>query len=220
MAGKPKASFFVALSLVMFGLIAFAVYRSDIFAPGARDGGQAGKIDPKALGQMAEADDATRISSVGAYGYVPREKLPEVKGTSAYQPLEENTVRFALNVWAGWGPIIFANDGFQAGKVWKNPDGEDFKVELVLIDDPVAMRNAYAAGEVHVGWATLDMVPLFMDGFVKAGDSRVMPRIYQQVDWSNGGDGIVVRRLDQNRCRTCGARRSPSRRTRPRTTSR
>src|SRR5262249_35816850 len=24
-------------------------------------------------------------------------------------------------------------------------------------------------------------------------DSRVMPRIYQQVDWSNGGDGIVVR---------------------------
>jgi outer membrane protein OmpA-like peptidoglycan-associated protein len=24
-------------------------------------------------------------------------------------------------------------------------------------------------------------------------DSRVMPRVYQQVDWSNGGDGIVVR---------------------------
>jgi NitT/TauT family transport system substrate-binding protein len=41
------------------------------------------------------------------------------------------------------------------------------------------------------------MVPLFMEGFVgkdgKPRDSRVMPRIYQQVDWSNGGDGIVVR---------------------------
>src|SRR6185437_1040592 len=24
-------------------------------------------------------------------------------------------------------------------------------------------------------------------------DSRIMPRIFQQVDWSNGGDGIVVR---------------------------
>src|SRR5437868_9044455 len=35
------------------------------------------------------------------------------------------------------------------------------------------------------------MVPLFMRDFVK--DSRVMPRIYQQIDWSNGGDGIVVR---------------------------
>ena len=67
----------------------------------------------------------------------------------------------------------------------------------MLIDDPVAMRDAYAAGEVHIGWATLDMVPLFMEGFVdrtgKPSDSRVMPRIYQQIDWSNGGDGIVVR---------------------------
>ena len=120
-----------------------------------------------------------------------------MKGTSAYKPLEDNTVRFALNVWAGWGPIILANDGFKPGKVWKTPDGKEFKVELVLIDDPVAMRDAYAAGEVHIGWATLDMVPLFMEGFVdKTGqprDSRVMPRIYQQVDWSNGGDGIVVR---------------------------
>ena len=94
------------------------------------------------------------------------------------------TVKFALNVWAGWAPIIFANEGFQAGKVWKTPSGEEFRVELVLIDDPVQMRDAYAAGEVHIGWATLDMLPLFMDGFVdEAGnprDSRVMPRVFQQ----------------------------------------
>ena len=96
-------------------------------------------------------------------------------------------------MWAGWGPIILANEGFKAGKVWKAPGGQDFRVELVLIDDPVAMRNAYASGEVHIGWGTLDMVPLFVDGFAKAGDTRIMPRMYQQVDWSNGGDGIVVR---------------------------
>src|SRR5258706_3679604 len=53
------------------------------------------------------------------------------------------------------------------------------------------MRDAYAAGNLHVGWATLDMPPLFLEGLRK--DSRVMPRVYQQVDWSNGGDGIVVR---------------------------
>ena len=47
----------------------------------------------------------------------------------------------------------------------EDPDGKEFKVELVLIDDPVAMRDAYASGEVHIGWATLDMVPLFMEGF-------------------------------------------------------
>ena len=41
------------------------------------------------------------------------------------------------------------------------------------------------------------MVPLFMEGFVdaegKPRDSRIMPRIFQQIDLSNGGDGIVVR---------------------------
>ena len=105
--------------------------------------------------------------------------------------MADRTVRFAINVWAGWSPIIYANNGFKPGKVWKTPGGKDFKVELVLIDDPIAMRDAYAAGNLHVGWATLDMVPLFLEGLRK--DSRVMPRVYQQVDWSNGGDGIVVR---------------------------
>ena len=105
--------------------------------------------------------------------------------------MQDRTVRFAINVWAGWAPIIFANNGFKAGKIWKTPSGKDFKVELILIDDPVAMRDAYAAGNVHIGWGTLDMIPLFMEALHK--DSRVMPRVYQQVDWSNGGDGIVVR---------------------------
>lgn len=63
---------------------------------------------------------------------------------------------------------------------------------MVLIDDPVSIRDAYASGEVHIGWATLDMVPLFMEELKK--DSRMQPRIFQQVDWSNGGDGIVIRR--------------------------
>ncbi|MHB8899614.1 MAG: phosphate ABC transporter substrate-binding/OmpA family protein [Thermoguttaceae bacterium] len=198
MAGQPKPSFYVALGVVVFALVAFAIYRSDIFAPKApapqpQAGGGGDKIDPAMLGQTAEASDSSSVTTVSEYQFVPKMKLPEVKGTSAYKPLEDNTVRFALNVWAGWGPIIFANEGFKAGKVWKGPGGKDFKVELVLIDDPVAMRSAYASGDVHIGWATLDMMPLLMDGLIKAGDSRVMPRVYQQVDWSNGGDGIVVR---------------------------
>ncbi|MGI6418267.1 MAG: phosphate ABC transporter substrate-binding/OmpA family protein [Thermoguttaceae bacterium] len=196
MAGQPKPTFYVALGLVILALVAFAIYRADVVAPKApqqQPGGGVGPIDGAQLGQAAEADDAASVTTVSEYQFVPKLTLPEVKGTSAYQPLKDNTVKFALNVWAGWGPIIFANNGFKAGKAWKGADGKDFKVELVLIDNPVAMRDAYAAGEIHIGWATLDMVPLFMDGLVKAGDSRVMPRIYQQVDWSNGGDGIVVR---------------------------
>ncbi|MDX1962156.1 MAG: phosphate ABC transporter substrate-binding/OmpA family protein [Pirellulales bacterium] len=201
MAGQPKPAFYVALFLVIAGLVAFAAYRADllsVLAPQAPGNGQQPKGGPINL-PPAEDADATAVTTVKEYKYKPAEKLPPVAGTSNYLALDknDNTVKFALNVWAGWGPIILANEGFKPGKIWKTPDGQEFKLELVLIDNPIAMRDAYAAGEVHIGWATLDMLPLFMEGFVdkqgKPKDSRVMPRVYQQVDWSNGGDGIVVR---------------------------
>lgn len=196
MAGQPKAPFFIVLALVVAGLVAFAVMRGGQDDPGSGGGD---RIDPDKIGAGTEAPDSQGITTIKEYKFVPQEALPPVEGTSAYKSLAEtdNTVKFALNVWAGWAPIIQANNGFQAGKVWKTQEGKEFKVELVLIDDPIAMRGAYANGEMHIGWATLDMVPLFLEGFVdrngKPKDSRVMPRIFQQVDWSNGGDGIVAR---------------------------
>ena len=170
--------------------MSLAIWRYSAIAPGGA-GGLFSTEELKQLGGNAEQPDSSGITTVKEYNYVPTAKLPEVKGISNYSPMTDRTVRFAINVWAGWGPIIYANNGFKPGKLWKTPGGKDFKLELVLIDDPIAMRDAYAAGNLHVGWATLDMVPLFLEGLRK--DSRVMPRIYQQVDWSNGGDGIVVR---------------------------
>jgi len=201
-AGQPKPSFYIALFLIVAGLVGLAVYRMDILAPKqdvADKDVDPGNVDPKDLAGGMEAPDSASVTTVKEYTFRPSEKLPPVKGISAYKPLDttDNTVRFALNVWAGWGPIILANDGFKPGKIWKTPDGKEFKLELVLIDNPVTMRDAYALGDVQIGWATLDMLPLFMEAFVdstgKPKDSRVMPRVFQQVDFSNGGDGIVVR---------------------------
>ncbi|MGC8644296.1 MAG: ABC transporter substrate-binding protein, partial [Isosphaeraceae bacterium] len=207
-AGQPKPAFYVALAVVVLGLIGFAIYRSDVVAPqpvpppgGPGQGPRAAPIQPKDLGleKVAESSDTTTPTTVKEYKFKPAEKLPPVKGAADYKKLEDNnnTVEFALNVWAGWAPIVLANDGFKAGKEWKTADGKSFKVDLVIIDDPVKMRSAYTSGKVHIGWATLDMVPLFLESFVDAQgnptDSRIMPRVYQQVDFSNGGDGIVVR---------------------------
>jgi NitT/TauT family transport system substrate-binding protein len=197
--GGPKPMFYVAVALVVAGLIGFAVYRSDIFAPEAKKD-EVKKIDPKEIQQQAENPGGEPQLMAKEYKFRPREeRLPDPAGVGEYPKLAENnnTVRFAINVWAGWGPIILANHGFQPNHVWKTPDGKEFRLEIVLIDDPIKMRDAYSAGQVHIGWATLDMIPLFMEGFVdsagKPKDPRVMPRVFQQVDWSNGGDGIVVR---------------------------
>ncbi len=191
---RPKPLFYVVLLAVVLGLLGYA-FRDTLF-PKGRGADNKFSISKEDLAkggtEGVEGADANVPTTVKEYTFKSSEKLPPVKETSAYQPLQARTVKFALNVWAGWAPIILQNNGAAAGKLWEVPGKEPFKVELVLIDNPVSMRDAYAAGKVHVGWATLDMVPLFMDEFRK--DNRIFPRIYQQVDFSNGGDGIVIRR--------------------------
>ena len=59
------------------------------------------------------------------------------------------------------------------------------------MDDPVKARDLFASGQSHVLWGTLDMIALFAPELAK--DSRTVPVVCQQVDWSAGGDGIVAR---------------------------
>jgi NitT/TauT family transport system substrate-binding protein len=191
-AGKPKPTFYIAVAAVIAALVAVAVWRF-----GGDKETKADDIDidefKEQAGQTMQAEDpnSAGITTVKEYEFVPSAKLPEVKGASDYKPMANDTVKFAINVWAGWAPIIHANNGCKAGAEWKDAKGKPFKVELVLLDDPVGMRDAFAAGEIHVGWATVDMLPLLLEGLQR--DSRTMPRVFQQIDWSNGGDGIVVR---------------------------
>lgn len=200
---KPKPAFFIAVLLVIGALVAFAVLRSKgkKDKPGGAGSGSE-KVDIDKIKQQAgttptpaEMDDINSATTVKEYAFESASKLPPVPGTSDYKSIgsgNARTVRFAINVWAGWAPIIFANEGFKAKKEWKDGKGNPFKVELILADNPVDMRNTVASGEVHIGWATVDMLPLLVEG-LKA-DPRTMPRVFQQIDWSNGGDGIVVRK--------------------------
>jgi NitT/TauT family transport system substrate-binding protein len=196
---QPKPAFYFVVLLVILSLLGYAFYRFQnrdgdvsVSQPMQQDNPAAvGEPTPAADGASEAPDSASVATTVKEYSFVPAARLPEVKGASNYAPLEDNTIKMALNVWAGWAPIVYANGGSKPGKLWKAADGSSFKVELVLIDDPVQMRDAFVSGQVHTGWATVDMLPLLVQGLRK--DSRTNPRIYQQIDWSNGGDGIVVR---------------------------
>jgi len=169
-------------------LIGFGLYIVMKRSPG-------GKILPGAGDSQfteTEAPDTTGVTTVKEYKYVAADKLPAVKGVSQYRwDAKEKILRFSYNVWAGWLPVIAANHGTKP-----NPDSifakkYGFRVDMVLMDDPVAARDAFAAGEVHTLWGTADMMVLLAPELAK--DSRTSPRIAQQIDWSSGGDGIVVR---------------------------
>src|SRR6185436_5912984 len=137
--GQPRPAFYVAVLLMVLGLVGLALWRYGAIGPKS----QTGQFSADELKQRAEATDSSGITTVKEYNFVPSTRLPEVKGISSYKPMADRTVRFAINVWAGWSPIILANNGFKPGKTWKTPGGKDFKLELVLIDDPIAMRDAY-----------------------------------------------------------------------------
>lgn len=180
----------VVIILFIVALVAAAAYYfRDLVAP---SGERRGDVDLDALKAKIEAPDTTGITTVNEYAYVPGERLPAVQGVSNYQwDADEKVVQFPINVWIGWLPIVAANGGFAPNEdsIFFREHG--FKVNLRLIDDPVVARDAFAAGENHVLWGTLDMMVLFAPELMK--DSRTAPRIVQQIDWSNGGDGIVVR---------------------------
>jgi NitT/TauT family transport system substrate-binding protein len=139
-----------------------------------------------------EAPDTKGVTTVSEYNYVPEQKLPAVKGASSYKWDDKApVVQFPINVWIGWLPIVAANNGFSPNENSIFYKKYGFKVNLKIIDDPVTARDAFVSGESHILWGTLDMMVLFASELMK--DSRTAPRIFQQIDWSNGGDGIVVR---------------------------
>ena len=188
----------IVIAIVIVGLIGVGgFFLKDYIFPEGDDG--IADIDLDAANQqlpptvnVLEADDLIGITTVKEYSYVPQDRLPPVKGVSGYAWDEATkTVEFPINMWIGWLPIVAANNGFAPNEDSVFFKDHGFKVNLKLIDDPVAARDAYAAGQSHILWGTLDMMVLFAPELIK--DSRTAPRIMQQIDWSNGGDGIVVR---------------------------
>ena len=195
MADKPGPTALGKIVIVLFilGLLGAAGYFfRDSILPAGR---QAGDVDLDKFRDAAgafEALDPTGITTVSEYTYVPAEKLPPVSGVSGYSWDEDDpVVEFPINVWIGWLPIVAANHGFSPNEESIFYKDYGFKVNLKLIDDPVVARNAFASGESHILWGTLDMMVLFAPELMR--DSRTAPRIFQQIDWSNGGDGIIVR---------------------------
>ncbi|MGH9361245.1 MAG: phosphate ABC transporter substrate-binding/OmpA family protein [Thermoanaerobaculia bacterium] len=189
---KLKPAAWILMVLVVIGLVALGIYsaRGWLFPSGRGDEGEISKEDlPEG---SVEAPDKSGITTVSEYKYVPTERLPPVRGAATYKPLRDNTVVMGLNVWAGWAPIFYANGGASpnADSLFAKKYG--FKLDIKTIDSPSASIGAFASGDVHVTAWTLDMIPLFYEQ-LKA-DSRALPRAFLQVDWSNGGDGVVVRK--------------------------
>ena len=182
MTGRGKFVF----TLMILAVVGWGVWRWwDKIAPETRP--NIAQVDLADLTQKLLAGDK-EASLIGEAA------LPAMTGVSDYDKPMKNgklVVQFPINVWPGWAPIIVANNGMEPndGSLFFRKYG--FYVQLSIVDDPVKARDLFASGHSHVLWGTLDMIALFAPALVR--DSRTVPIVCQQVDWSDGGDGIVAR---------------------------
>jgi NitT/TauT family transport system substrate-binding protein len=199
MTGRGK----IVVTILILAVVGFGVYRWwDKIAPAGKSNNPSvdtaavkkaldeGKATPPAGGDVA----SKLLAGTNAVSLVDGSMIPAVSGVSDYdKPMKDGKpiVEFPINVWPGWAPIIVANGGMapNEGSVFYKKYG--FYVHLALVDDPVKARDLFASGHSHILWGTLDMMALFSPELVK--DSRTVPVICQQIDWSGGGDGIVSR---------------------------
>jgi outer membrane protein OmpA-like peptidoglycan-associated protein len=188
---------------LVLAVVGFGVYRWwDKIAPAGKS--QQVSINPQELKknldakpspEKAAADVASKLlAGEKAVSLVDGSAIPPVSGVSDYdKPMKDGKliVQFPINIWPGWAPIIVANNGLEPneGSIFFKKYG--FYMKLAIVDDPVKARDLFASGHSHVLWGTLDMMALFAPELVK--DSRTVPVICQQIDWSGGGDGIVAR---------------------------
>lgn len=102
---------------------------------------------------------------------------------------DEEVLKVQVFTWGGYAPGIYFNEGFEASersRFWRD---YGIPVEFVLMDDFDATRQAWVADEVHLLGNTVDAMPTEME---RLGPHN--PQIVMQVDWSRGGDAIIVNR--------------------------
>jgi len=100
-------------------------------------------------------------------------------------------LRVQLVSWGGYAPGLYFNEGASANSRSRFLSEYGFKVDFKLNNDLIGSLDAWIAGEYDVLVQTADAFPLYT-----APDeiNELGPKAFMQVDWSRGGDAIIVKR--------------------------
>jgi NitT/TauT family transport system substrate-binding protein len=188
----------LVITVLFLAVVGFGVYRWwDKIAPSSKPTVRSLNMDEvrKELKAVKETpQDIPLLIGTNTASLVERSGIPAVTGVSDYAKSTKDgkpVVEFPINVWPGWAPIIVANAGMEPNDQSVFAKKYGFYVRLSIVDDPVKARDLFASGQSHVLWGTLDMIALFAPELIK--DSRTVPVVCQQIDFSAGGDGVVAR---------------------------
>ncbi|MBI4599794.1 ABC transporter substrate-binding protein [Candidatus Uhrbacteria bacterium] len=114
---------------------------------------------------------------------------PAIAGIELKRPLVVGLVS-----WPGYAGGIVANNGFAENRESTFYKKYGLLVKFVLIEDIDARGKAFVKGGpdgVDVVWSTVDFWSNEAPAYVESGTSV---KAFMQVDWSRGGDALVVNR--------------------------
>jgi NitT/TauT family transport system substrate-binding protein len=94
----------------------------------------------------------------------------------------------ALNTWCGFAPGVYFNGGLMPTESSRFIKEFDVPVQFVIMDNFDDSRNAFKSDKVNVICNTADVLPTEAPGMLSFG-----MKVFMQIDWSRGGDVIVVR---------------------------
>ncbi len=104
---------------------------------------------------------------------------------------DPNTLRVQLVTWGGYAPGLYFNEGPNANEQSRFFKDYGFKVEFKVENDLLNAMNAWMKGEYDVLVQTADAFPLYT---APQDINAFQPKAFMQVDWSRGGDAVIVKR--------------------------
>ncbi|MCP3929037.1 MAG: OmpA family protein [Bacteroidetes bacterium] len=102
---------------------------------------------------------------------------------------DDDVLKVQVFTWGGYAPGFYFNNGFDWSEKSRFYQDYGLKVDFELIDDWDASRQAWKADEVHLLGTETSSCPTEMENL-----GPFDPQVVMLVDWSRGGDAIVVKR--------------------------
>jgi ABC-type nitrate/sulfonate/bicarbonate transport system substrate-binding protein len=160
--------------LVVLVAVGFGV-KTKVFSGGSTKGGSVSDLT------FAKVEPLT-IPAVGGY------QLSKADLGDGPVPV----IQVPLDTWGGYAALFAAN----GNSLKPNKDSIFYKkgkfgVEIVREESATEQLKGYASGKWPIIWTQVDGLPMIYDAF--KADKRIMPKVLGLFDWSNGGDGILVR---------------------------
>ncbi len=94
----------------------------------------------------------------------------------------------ALNTWCGFAPGVYFNGGLAANENSRFVKEYGVPVQFIIMDNFDDSRNAFKSDKVDVICNTADVLPTEAPSMVAFN-----MKVFMQIDWSRGGDVVVVR---------------------------